>query len=560
MHADWVAVLDVFAALASMAAMATIPFIPAERFGVSARRILAVAVTLYTFVTTANALEHLGVTAAFDPVEDVAEVMFFPFVLFFFYAVRLWSETQQRLAAERHLRELNGVLESTEQVNRLLADQADLIQEDFSRAAEIHRTLLPRDAPDIAGVSVCAIYRPSHHVGGDLYDIVRLDDRYVGIYVADATGHGVAAAMLAMMFKNRLRLWDADAGVPLPPARVMADVNVWLAERCQGPGMFVTAAYGVLDTRTHRLTVASAGHPPVVLHRRSGDGEVLEVRATGPALGLSSDAWFGEVQVDLKPDDRLMMYTDGLSGVNDRRGATAVERVTDALKRRSLDGMEVLHAVLGSCNGTSGDDVTLLLVELRSAPSRMDNVEPVAPAEPVAAKQADSARCRIATGRSERGIMVRLEGVGQWTYAARFHDVGMTGIREALDDDVRLIFEFADCVHLDSTFLGTIHELAASAETCGVEVMMQDVSPCLRGLFEELGMDRVLRHVTSTRTPMPTEMTWIEDAADMQRGQQRVLFAHEALAALNEGNREQFGKLVEALRTEIRGQSGKLMH
>ena len=166
--------------------------------------------------------------------------------------------------------------------------------------------------PSLGGFHVETLYRPGCHVGGDLYDVSAVDDRHAALLVADACGHGVSAAMLSVLFKQRLRLRDETTGELIRPARALAEVNVALAESAV-PGMFVTVAYCLLDTETGDVTVASAGHPPVLWAREGGAVEAIE--RTGPALGVDREARYRETRIRLDRGDRLLLFSDGVLGV-----------------------------------------------------------------------------------------------------------------------------------------------------------------------------------------------------------------------------------------------------
>src|SRR5687768_2433500 len=186
---------------------------------------------------------------------------------------------RRQLVAERE--RLHGELQRKV---RELEETSELLRRDLERAEVIQRALLPRSPPPLEGYCIQAVYRPGQHVGGDLYDVIRLGERYLAVYLADATGHGVTSAMLSVLFKQRLVLVNPSTGLALPPAEVLAAVNRSICETHAAPGLFLTAVFGLLDTSDASLTLASAGHPPV-LHARDGQ-ETRLIRRTGPALGL----------------------------------------------------------------------------------------------------------------------------------------------------------------------------------------------------------------------------------------------------------------------------------
>lgn len=455
-------------------------------------------------------------------------------------------------AKERLLEELQA--SSLELVARLreLERKSAVIRNDLERAQVIQRALLPARPPNLEGVRVDALYRPGMHVGGDLYDVALLDDGRVALYVADAAGHGVAAAMLSVLFKQRLRMRD-EQGAALDPPEVLRQANARLSRDVRAEGLFLTAGYVLLDPRTGELRVASAGHTPIVLRRANGESALLE--RTGPALGLVADAAFSEHRLVLEPGDRLCLYTDGL---------------IDAL--RSHDPGEILDllgpALTGDASRTSDrltdlfqdvdrrarshdheggrDDVTLLVLEAGGGRSSFDN-EPAEEPPEGPRGHGDGTETPsvlwIAEGPDTTYLAVR--GRGLWTCTESFR----RSAHAAREAGKRLVVDLADCTHLDSAFLGTLHEVVATAPEGRVSVRR----PCasVRALFAELGLERVLAAVDERAAEPPCAPTPLPHDPPGQECQERLLRAHEVLCELSEENRERFASLVQTLRAEL---------
>jgi sigma-B regulation protein RsbU (phosphoserine phosphatase) len=458
---------------------------------------------------------------------------------------------QERQRLQAHIKTQNVRLQ--QQVNKLrdacelLRQQTEIIQEDFCRAADIQRALLPREAPNLDGLAVDAVYRPSDRVGGDLYDVVKLDEHRLGVCVADAAGHGVAAAMLAVIFKSRLSLKDPDTGQPLSPAVVLGELNRQLVDECRTPRMFVSACYGIFDIRTGQLAFASAGHPPALIHRNNGD--IQQVEHSGPALGLSEEATFKEVPVTLQAGERVLLYTDGLFQAASGRAPLTPQEVCEQMLHSRLQGIALLQQLLREATehqqGRQLDDITLLMLSLSSVASEVDNGQRARPSETSLGQ--DASGFELSVGRDDHTTVVRLRGQADWTYASTFHEACSSALAQGRE----LAVDLAPCPHLDSTFLGTIHELVTRAEQAKVPVALYGVGSPVRALFEELGMQRVLSHVAPEPPPLPECSMKLHEAVDEQTSQQRILHAHETLAALNEENHQQFAQLVEYLRQEI---------
>ena len=455
------------------------------------------------------------------------------------------EESNERL--REHVTQIEGAC-------RLLGEQAETMQADLRRAALIQRALLPQAAPEIPGLRIQALYRPSAIVGGDLYDVVRLDSRRVALIIADAAGHGLSAAMLAVLFRNRLPLVDASSGEPCAPSEALQAVNRSLSGAISAPGLFITAAYCLLDVAEGKVSVASAGHPPLIVQRKSGDIE--RIFHTGPALGLYPDALFGQQETVLDAGDRLVLHTDGLY---DRlRGVPGIpsERVVRALEGSEAHGEISLHHLAcladpsrGGVEEALSDDVTVVTVGAVPGPSALDNgtFAPV----PAPSTMAVDEGVEILTGGDARRTTLSIRGRASWTQSAAFHEacVGALAMRGAVIVDLTL------CEHLDSTFLGTIHELVERADGTDVELRLQGVMPPVEELFREVGMKRVMEHIVPVMLPLPSRMSPLLDEDQEPRSQTlRILKAHEGLAALNDRNRREFDPLLEMLRKEVAGQ------
>jgi serine phosphatase RsbU (regulator of sigma subunit)/anti-anti-sigma regulatory factor len=469
---------------------------------------------------------------------------------------------QRRLAAERE--QLTADLETRnaqlrEQVSqlqeacRMLSLQQETINEDLRRAELIQRALLPFAPPPLGNFAVDAIYRPCRDVGGDLYDVVRLDDRYVVAYVADAAGHGVSAAMLAVLLKQRIGMVDPETQRPIAPSVVLGRVNSHIRRECSAPGLFITAAYCLLDVEAPEITVASAGHPPIIVLRRDGAREMIY--HTGPALGLSSDAMFSQKTLHLDDGDRVLLYTDGLYDLADPSGKQPGEAVADVLAGLSGDGWEQLHQMLDIAARRRGDlpqedDLTAVLLSAGLSTSSIDNGEPAQTAPPAATTGA----AEVLIGAGPGGTTISVNGRGTWMHCAALHEAWPEIKRRG--EGVTL--DLSRCEMLDSTFLGTLQELCQRADREKVPVRIQGALPQVRRLFEELGMQKVLSHSSAAKTPLPPQMRPLAACMNDQLNRQRMLQAHQALAGLSEANRQEFSRLIEHLRAEIDrlGQAG----
>ena len=192
-----------------------------------------------------------------------------------------------------------------------LRSEIDGIQEELQLAASVQREFLPRVLPTLGGIASAALWRPAAYVSGDIYNVMRLDENHLGVFVTDAVGHGVPAALLTLVISRSLptkEITEKSYRI-IPPREALSLVNADMMSRAGRTTRFATAIYAVIDTHTHRLTVASAGHLPLIRIPRDGQCEIIQTH--GGLLGVFDDESFSEEVVDLAPGDKLLFYSDG---------------------------------------------------------------------------------------------------------------------------------------------------------------------------------------------------------------------------------------------------------
>jgi phosphoserine phosphatase RsbU/P len=188
------------------------------------------------------------------------------------------------------------------------------VQRELETARRIQSTLLPREIPRVADLDIAVRFVPMTAVAGDFYDFVRLGPSRVGILVADVSGHGIPAALVASMVKVA---FSAQADQADDPAGVLAAMNQILCRHLEHA--YVTAVYAVVDTARQSITIANAGHPPALVHR-CGETSLVE-HDHGLALGFFPETRYTNTEVaPFRLRDRLLLYSDGVSEARDRGG------------------------------------------------------------------------------------------------------------------------------------------------------------------------------------------------------------------------------------------------
>jgi len=191
----------------------------------------------------------------------------------------------------------NAVFQKT----RELRDKNKFIEKDLLLAKRIQQRLLPEKFPDMPGISFDAAYLPCLHIGGDYYDVFKMPNQHLGIFIADASGHGSAAALLVSIVKALMTTIGRDIA---SPSYVIQLINKTLADLTPDDA-FVTLFYGVINTANGRMLYSLAGHPPPVIFNRH-NGELVSLETNGSLVGVFDFDKFTDSEYYFKAGDRLL--------------------------------------------------------------------------------------------------------------------------------------------------------------------------------------------------------------------------------------------------------------
>lgn len=238
------------------------------------------------------------------------------------------------------------------------------IQKELEVARNIQRSILPSQFPASTPFQVVAKYVPMTSVAGDFYDFLAADSSSAGLLIADVSGHGIPAALIASMVKMAASSQRANAS---HPAKLLAGMNAALCGSTQG--QFVTAAYVHLDAQMQELRYAAAGHPSMLLLRH---GQVMEITENGLLLAATDTASYTEKSMELERGDRLLLYTDGLLEARNADGKLfGEEALSAALKRTSNEGpADAANQIIAEVQRWAkyqDDDLTLLVCDFTGA-------------------------------------------------------------------------------------------------------------------------------------------------------------------------------------------------
>jgi sigma-B regulation protein RsbU (phosphoserine phosphatase) len=260
--------------------------------------------------------------------------------------------------------------------NRELSEAYAQLSRDLDMARTLQQSQLP--APqDLGGLRCEGMFEPSSFVGGDIYDYFALGEDLAVVYMADVSGHGVAAAMLAVAVQHRLRtscvqviramgeMTDLRAAA----VRIATDFNQRFLQTAED-GLYLTLAFGLMRRSSGEGALLHAGHPPSLL-ATAGQREFQPVGDAGVPIGVLEEPGFEAVRVQLAPGSRLVLYTDGITECSGRDGeAFGDERLRALLAReRTAPPGAACQAVRADLRAwhpdAFEDDVTLLVVESR---------------------------------------------------------------------------------------------------------------------------------------------------------------------------------------------------
>jgi sigma-B regulation protein RsbU (phosphoserine phosphatase) len=303
--------------------------------------------------------------------------------------LKLREATKALIEHSKHLEEI--VAQKTEDLKEYATRLEEMVEEkvgvikrqneelltNIESAHKIQHDLLPKTFPGVPGVDFTIRYRPYLAVGGDFYDVFRIDEDTIGLFIADVSGHGVPSAMVTIFLKQEVRrtakgISDDGSFTVTRPREVLDALNTAFISMDIGEGAyFVTMVYCTYHIGSRRLECSNAGHHALPLLRRH-DGRIESIEIPGFPVGwFKEDTDYREIGYDLHPGDTLYLFTDGLLElIGDLpEDGDYLKHVGEFLRRRE-DPMEAFDVLLAERKEEENlrDDVTLLSFSLRAAP------------------------------------------------------------------------------------------------------------------------------------------------------------------------------------------------
>ena len=249
---------------------------------------------------------------------------------------------------------------------KIFTDQRRLlsIENELAIAREIQNSILPSSVPQFSRLNISAAYSPMTAVAGDFYWFIAVDPHHAGFLIADVSGHGVPAALIASMIKVAMQSVTPHAD---DPAAVLRELQRTLSEQLRG--QFVSAAYLWIDTKEHKSLYSAAGHPPLL---RWQDARLQRIESNGILLGVLPDCDFPVREIPICAGDRFVLYTDGVSEPENAAGIPFGDHQFEEIIRRnqSHSAAELCDQLLTEVRQwqpratSQEDDITLIVIDV----------------------------------------------------------------------------------------------------------------------------------------------------------------------------------------------------
>ncbi len=261
------------------------------------------------------------------------------------------------------------VLRDTTQVKQLqkqLVRQNMKLNDELKLAKKLQCSLLPKKLPEDK-INFSFIYKPCEDLGGDFLDIFKIDERHIGIYIADVSGHGVPASMLTVFLRSSLNK------KLLSPAKALQELYQEFNTSSLDENLYITIFYAVIDLQDMTMKFSNAGHNVCPIIFNSDRFELLRL----PGIPISN--WlekpeYRDGDAKLYKGDKVFFYTDGIIEMRNRANEQfGEERILDLLLNGKLDTVSTLNAIVDVACSFAGigdiegipDDITIALLEIK---------------------------------------------------------------------------------------------------------------------------------------------------------------------------------------------------
>ncbi len=252
------------------------------------------------------------------------------------------------------------VKQRTEELNRYILS----LQKDLQMANSIQMNILPKRNIELPNFKIVNQYIPLDKVGGDFFDIYEFHSEKIRIFIADATGHGVQAALVTMSIKSE---YDGLKSIILQPSELLEELHTRFKQIYRGMKVYFSAVVVDLDLVQNKLTYCSAGHPDQFLIQ---SGKIIDLERTGKIIGLTLNSSFSDREFDFHRGDKLLLFTDGVyeefNSKKEQFGENRLKKIVNSHRKEPIeDILEKILADLETYLGekTKQDDITIIGVQ-----------------------------------------------------------------------------------------------------------------------------------------------------------------------------------------------------
>jgi sigma-B regulation protein RsbU (phosphoserine phosphatase) len=268
------------------------------------------------------------------------------------------------------------MIDLKETLKKIIDNKSDYLvkeyERDLSYARKIQMSLIPDDFPETEKYRFYGKYLPADLIGGDLFDIKVIDEKYVIFYIADVVGHGVGAAMLTVFVKQSIEMTSTLYGKPIinSPKQVLEKLNKKMIETDFEGNPQVTIFYSILDVENLLLTYSSAGHHPSIIVREKNSEPILIGKNSMP-VGWVKDLNLYEENIELKEKDKIILFTDGIFEFENKKNIdeSFLNFVNKIIENREYPINKLIKNIIDeyedSIKEKQEDDVAILGVEIK---------------------------------------------------------------------------------------------------------------------------------------------------------------------------------------------------
>ena len=243
------------------------------------------------------------------------------------------------------------------------------MEQELSLANNIQMSLIPQEDPQSDFLEIASYFSPADEVGGDYYDFFEIDEHKLGIVLADVSGHGVSSAMIMTMVKGIL---NTIVHQSISVGEALREINLIL-NNIAPRDMFVTMILLLFDSEQKRLTLSNAGHNPILYFNHSTKS-CEWIKIPGCALNLTPEATFQAKEIQLNPNDYLILYTDGVTEATNSKSEMYEEsRLLEAVMGSERDSASTALQDIKSdlerfrANSPQSDDIAVVAVRIKNS-------------------------------------------------------------------------------------------------------------------------------------------------------------------------------------------------